>query len=199
MHNRIAPYSPAMPSPEPPAPCPTGADTASPACLEDLYEQFHRPAFALARRILVEDGLAEDVVQEAFLAVWRDPGAFDPARGGFSAWLMTLVRHKAVDTVRREEAHRRRHLATAAAWDVAGEACDRAVHAQVRTALSALPARQREALALAYFSGYSQQEIAVLTATPLSTVKSRSVAGVRQLRRELRRLAPSTVAATAAR
>lgn len=191
-----------MPSPEL---LPTCRPGAAPTSLDELFTRFQEPALALARRILAEDGLAEDVVQEAFLAVWRDPDAFEPGRGSFPAWLMALVHHKAVDTVRREEAHRRRHTtpagdgAGAAAGDVAREACDRAVRAQVRTALSALPAHQREALALAYFSGYSQREIAVLTATPLGTVKSRSVAGVRRLRRDLRRLAPATGPAVAVR
>ena len=76
--------------------------------VDDLYERFRRPAFALARRILADDVLAEDVLQDVFLSVWRDPSAFDRARGSFASWLLALVHHKAVDLVRREDTARRR-------------------------------------------------------------------------------------------
>src|SRR5919107_2100931 len=76
--------------------------------VDDLYERFRRPAFALARRILADDTLAEDVLQDVFLSVWRDPAAFDGLRGSFASWLMAMVHHKAVDAVRREESQRRR-------------------------------------------------------------------------------------------
>src|SRR4029079_2450493 len=71
--------------------------------IDDLYERFRRPAFALARRILGDDGLAEDVLQEVFLSVWRDPAAYERGRGTVAAWLLAVVHHKAVDAVRREE------------------------------------------------------------------------------------------------
>src|SRR3954470_8215968 len=76
--------------------------------VDDLYARFRRPAFALARRILADDTLAEDVLQDVFLSVWRDPGAFDGRRGTFASWFMAMVHHKAVDAVRREESQRRR-------------------------------------------------------------------------------------------
>ena len=77
------------------------------AAVDDLYERFRRPAFALARRILADETLAEDVLQDVFLSVWCDPGAFDGRRGSFSSWLMAMVHHKAVDAVRREESQRK--------------------------------------------------------------------------------------------
>lgn len=73
-----------------------------------LYDRYCRPAYSLARRICADDGLAEDVVQEVFLAFWRDPTRFDPARGAFGTWLLTLLHHDSVDAVRRESAIRRR-------------------------------------------------------------------------------------------
>src|SRR3978361_2536814 len=76
--------------------------------VDDLYERFRRPAFALARRVLGDDVLAEDVLQEVFLGIWRDPSAFDGSRGSVASWLLAMVHHKAVDAVRREESHRRR-------------------------------------------------------------------------------------------
>ena len=159
--------------------------------LAQLYDRFGRPAYSLARRICVDQALAEDVVQEAFLVVWRDPGRFDPARGTVSTWLLTLVHHRAVDAVRREATRRRRTVAPSedgAEWNVApGPGADQAalgavVAGKVRDALAALPAEQREALALAYFGGYTQREVASLVGVPLGTVKSRMFAGVRRLR-----------------
>jgi len=80
--------------------------------VDDLYERYRRPAFALARRILADDVLAEDVLQDVFLSVWRDPGAFDRSRGSFPSWLLAMVHHKAVDAVRREATRRRHHPTT---------------------------------------------------------------------------------------
>jgi RNA polymerase sigma-70 factor (ECF subfamily) len=162
--------------------------------VDDLYERFRRPAFALARRILGDDSLAEDVLQEAFLSVWRDPGAYDGARGSFSSWLLAVVHHKAVDSVRREESQRRRQTLAeedaALAWPVAAgdveeEAWTRVVAEQVRSALGLLSQPQREALTLAYYGGYTQREVAALTGTPLGTVKTRMLAGMRRLKAEL--------------
>jgi RNA polymerase sigma-70 factor (ECF subfamily) len=130
-------------------------------------------------------------VQEVFLAFWRDPGRFDPGRGGFGTWILTLVHHKSVDAVRRESTVRRRTVAVAddgQEWSgPPGPGADhgalQAMEAgQVRDALGLLPAEQREALALAYFGGYSQREVATLTGVPLGTVKSRMFSGMRRLR-----------------
>lgn len=160
--------------------------------LEDLVARFERPALNLARRILRDDGLAEDVVQEVFLAVWRRPGAFDPERAPFASWLMAMVHHKAVDVVRRESVRARppsgpeehRAAADQHAADP-GEVSDPVSRARVRAALSSLPLSQREVLVLAYFGGYSQTQIAVRTRTPLGTVKTRSAAGMRRIRAQL--------------
>ena len=166
--------------------------------IDDLYERFRRPAFALARRILADDTLAEDVLQDVFLTVWRDPDAFDGARGSFASWLLAMVHHKAVDAVRREESHRRRQtraeddLALSAPTltsDVEDEAWNRVVSEQVRGALAVLPRAQREALTLAYYGGYTQREVAALTGAPLGTVKTRMLAGMRRLKQELGGLA----------
>ncbi|MGY1621555.1 sigma-70 family RNA polymerase sigma factor [Geodermatophilus sp. SYSU D00965] len=162
--------------------------------MDDLHDRFGRRAFALARRILADDALAEDVVQEVFLGVWRDPGAYEAGGGSFPAWLMALVHHRAVDAVRREESHHRRRSraeddlalrAPTSTRDVEDDVWAHAVADRVRTALGTLPAAQREALTLAYYGGYTQREVAALTGTPLGTVKARMLAGVRRLREEL--------------
>jgi RNA polymerase sigma-70 factor (ECF subfamily) len=166
--------------------------------VDALYDRFRRPAFALARRILADDVLAEDVLQDVFLGVWRDPGAFDASRGSVSSWLLAQVHHKAVDAVRREESQRRRIgraqeelglAAPTAARDVEDEAWDRVVSERVRRALGVLPTAQREALTLAYYGGYTQREVAALTGAPLGTVKTRMLAGMRRLKDELGGLA----------
>jgi len=159
--------------------------------LAQLYDRFGRPAYSLARRICVDEALAEDVVQEAFLVVWRDPGRFDPDRGAVSSWLLTVVHHRAVDAVRREVTRRKRTVPPSPdgeEWNVPpGPGADQAalgavVAGKVRDALAELPAEQREALALAYFGGYTQREVSSMVGVPLGTVKSRMFAGTRKLR-----------------
>lgn len=159
--------------------------------LGELYDRFGRPAYSLARRICADDGLAEDVVQEAFLAFWRDPSRFDAAKGRFGTWLLTLVHHKSVDAVRRESAIRRRTVPAAddgEEWSAPPgpgadeDAIGSLVAGQVRDALGRLPAEQRQVLALAYYGGYTQREVAALTGVPLGTVKSRMFTGIARLR-----------------
>ena len=161
------------------------------AALAALYQRFGRPCYSLARRICADEGLAEEVVQEVFLTLWRDPGRFDPTRGSFATWLLTLIHHKAVDAVRRESTVRRRVVSAAEAgeqWSpTPAEGADHAALArvaagQLRHALDQLPTEQRQVLALAYFGGQTQREIAATTGVPLGTVKSRMFTAVARLR-----------------
>jgi RNA polymerase sigma-70 factor (ECF subfamily) len=161
------------------------------AALEAIYGRYARPAYSLARRICADDSIAQDVVQEVFITLWRNSSRFDPARGSFVTWLLTVVHHRAVDAVRREALLRRR---TVPGLDDAddqppdpGPGTDQIAIAgveagHVREALRKLPADQCRALALAYFGGYTQREIAEITGVPLGTVKSRMFAGVHRLR-----------------
>jgi RNA polymerase sigma factor (sigma-70 family) len=157
--------------------------------LEALYGRYGRPCYGLARRILADEQLAQDVVQEVFLTVWRDASRFDAGRGGFSSWLLSMTHHKAVDSVRREENLRKRRTTVeqleVRATPVPGpddEVWTTLRGERVREALHLLPQPQREALVLAYFGGYTQREIAGLTSTPLGTVKTRMLAGMRRMR-----------------
>ncbi|WP_242611085.1 RNA polymerase sigma factor [Blastococcus saxobsidens] len=171
--------------------------TAEPS-LAVLVDSYTPRALSLARRIVGCDRVAEDVVQEAFLAYWRNPAAFDASRASFAAWFLSIVHHKAVDAVRRETALRRRTDAFAdldgqqVAPDVSEVVADRMADARTRAALAALPAVQREALVLAYWGGYTQREIAERTGAPLGTVKTRMLAGMRRLHEGL---SPATSAA----
>jgi RNA polymerase sigma-70 factor (ECF subfamily) len=159
--------------------------------VSQLYQRFGRPCYSLAQRICADEGLAEDVVKEVFLTLWREPTRFDPSRGDFATWLLTLIHHRAVDTVRKETTIRRRVVSVPEAGedlsptpvpaaDAVGMA--RAAAGQVRAALDRLPVEQRRVLALTYFGGHTQREIAVLTGVSLDTVKSRTSAAVQRLR-----------------
>lgn len=162
-----------------------------------LYDRYGRPCHSLARRILNDDVLAQDVVQEVFLALWRDSDKFDAARGGFASWLLAMTHHKAVDAVRREENLRKRRTSIDVLEfaESEGPSVSDAVWVGVRrervlTALKTLPVPQREALGLAYFGGYTQREIAGLTGLPLGTVKTRMLLGMRRLRDALHSIDP---------
>ena len=153
--------------------------------LAELYDRFGRIAYGLALRVLRDSALAEDAVQDAFLAVWRTADRFVPERGKASTWLLTLVHRRAVDLVRREE--RRRTEPMGSAHEPVGDAADdvawlRLERERVQEALKLLPDQQRETLELAYYGGYTQSELAERLGQPLGTIKSRMFAGLSRLR-----------------
>jgi RNA polymerase sigma factor (sigma-70 family) len=151
----------------------------------ELYDRFGRVAYGLARRILRDDALAEDAVQEGFLAAWRSAPRFVPERAKASTWVLTLVHRRSVDLVRREE--RRRAEALEERAEAAGAATDEAVwlryeRERVQKALGTLPDQQREALELAYYGGFTQSELADRLGQPVGTIKSRMFTGLSRLR-----------------
>jgi RNA polymerase sigma factor (sigma-70 family) len=156
------------------------------AALAELYDRYGRPAYGLALRILRDEALAEDAVQEAFLGVWRGAARFLPERGKASTWILTLVHRRAVDLVRREERRRADTLEQApeprGGGDVDEEAWLRLQRERVQAALRQLPDQQREALELAYYGGFTQSELAERLGQPLGTIKSRMFMGLARLR-----------------
>lgn len=150
-----------------------------------LYDRFGRLAFRLAFRILRDRALAEDAVQEAFLAVWRSADAYKRERAKPSTWILTVVHRRAVDIVRREQSRRGEPLEVAPEPE-SGPADEDAVlrdrRAAVQAALTELPGEQRQALELAYYGGLTQSQLAERLGVPLGTVKSRMFAGLGRLR-----------------
>lgn len=156
------------------------------AALMALYDRHNRQAFGLAFRILGEATIAEEVVQDAFLALWRNARSFDTARGGVRTWLLTIVHNRSIDRIRA--ARSRAATVELEVADYAGiasdpwdEVTDRLDGAQVREAVAELPPDQRNAIELAYFQGLTHHEIAARTDVPLGTVKGRLRLGLRKL------------------
>ncbi len=156
------------------------------AALMALYDRYNRPAFGLAYRILSDAATAEEVVQDAYLALWRNAQSFDTNRGGVKTWLMTIVHNRSIDRL-RAAASRGGTVALETAdyagvttdpWD---DVTDRLDGEQVREAVAELPPEQRTAIELAYFHGLTHQEIAQQTEIPLGTVKGRLRLGLRKL------------------
>ena len=153
--------------------------------LAELYDRFGRIAYGVALRIVRDPALAEDAVQEGFLAVWRSAARFVAERAKASTWILTLVHRRAVDLVRREQPRRADPLEDAphpAGGDTQEEAFLRLRRQRVQEALKRLPDRQREALELAYYGGFTQSQLADRLGEPLGTIKSRMFAGLTALR-----------------
>ena len=163
------------------------------AALSKLYDRYSRTVFGVGLKILGDRSLAEELVQEVFLKVWRSSNTFDPSRGSFSTWLYRVTRSCALDLYRKR-AHRvyqipdgETHVLTtrdssAGPQEVVDESW---LSWRVSRALEALDAPHREVIELAYFSGLSQREISERTGVPLGTVKSRTASAFKRLRREL--------------
>lgn len=154
--------------------------------VEGLFNRFGGLAYGLAYRMLSDAAAAEDVVQEAFLLVWRNARTFDASRGSLRSWLLTIVRHKAVDRLRRARARPQSSLETVDR-PVVGPDLWQAVSSDltredVRQAFAELPEAQRQTIELAYFGGYTHTEIAERMKVPLGTVKGRMRIGLEKMR-----------------
>ena len=155
--------------------------------LEELYGRHHRTALAVAFRVLQDRNLAEDVIQEAFLAVWRKPEAFKPERGSGRTWLLSIVRHRAID-ITRGRSYDKESLSldeiafeprSPDAWQNVSRKLDQE---HIREALDALPVEQREAIVMAYFGGYTLKEVSESIGVPLGTVKGRVRLGMQKMK-----------------
>ena len=153
--------------------------------LAELYDRYGRAAYGLALRVLRDEALAEDAVQEAFLAIWRGASRFIPERAKASTWIMTLVHRRAVDLVRREERRRADPIPRPSRCRASRRpprACGSDSSASVSRPRWASFPTQREAIELAYYGGFTQSELAERLGEPLGTIKSRMFAGLSRLR-----------------
>jgi RNA polymerase sigma-70 factor (ECF subfamily) len=154
-----------------------------------LYDRHSRIAFGLAYRLLADPLAAEDVVQDAFLSLWRQAGSFRSQRASVRTWLLSIVHHRAIDYLRRTAS---REVQSAMliedverpdqSIDIPRDVCVAMEAEQVRAALATLPREQQQALELQYFGGLTHREIASRLSVPVGTVKSRQRIGLLKLR-----------------
>ena len=152
--------------------------------LEAVYEEFSRTTFGYLLATLRDRSTAEDVQQEVFTEVWTRAESYDPSRGSLGAWIMTIARSRAIDTLRKRvpeprDLHSDPEIVDAAAEDAGPEAVDRWMTGHL---LSKLPERERALLRMRFYSDMSQSQIAEATGIPLGTVKMQMVSGLRRLR-----------------
>ena len=151
---------------------------------ETLYERYSGAAYSVAIGMLKDAAQAQEVAQDVFLAIWRGAREFDPARGSARTWILSVAHHKSVDAVRRSRRNSTVPLSDTMTGDAdVIEAAQARVDAgRVRRALEALSIEQRAAIVLAYYGGYTQQEIAQRLGVPLGTIKTRIRDGLLRLR-----------------
>jgi RNA polymerase sigma-70 factor (ECF subfamily) len=158
--------------------------------LETLHERFAGPVYGIALRVTRAERFAEEVKQDVFMAVWRDPRRFDAARGSLGPWLLTLARNKAIDLVRREESVRRRTAdvdleLTEAPDDVHDQVWQTLRRERIHASLERLPEEQRRAVQLAFLRGLTHVEVAEAEGIPLGTAKTRIRAALLKMRDDL--------------
>lgn len=153
------------------------------AALSELFQQFGGAVKSVAFRVIRDETLAEDVVQDTFVGIWRSPEKYDPSRGSLRTFLLTIAHRRAVDIVRSEEARTRREMRPPDPdfFDLEDEVLTRRLMDDVRSALVGLTTDEREAISLAYFGGLSYVEVALHLDTPEGTIKSRIRSGMRKL------------------
>jgi RNA polymerase sigma-70 factor (ECF subfamily) len=155
--------------------------------VETVYARYSGPLYSLAYQVTGADRFAQEVVQEVFVALWKDAGRFDPARGALGPWLFSLARHKAIDLVRREANIRKRTVDIDMELEVAPDDVDHQAwlnlrRDRVRAAIAQLTEPQRTALELAFFGGLTHVEVAERLGIPLGTAKTRIRSALLKLR-----------------
>ena len=167
---------------------------AQEAALTQLYDRYNRLVFSLALAIVNDRATAEEITLDVFMRVWQKAGTYRPDQAKVSTWLTHIARHHAIDILRRRSVRLDQYTVQ---WDDATSSADSSGHGpqesaeislrreRVQTALASLPAEQKQALTLAYFSGYTHQQIADLLRQPLGTIKTRIRLAMQKLREHL--------------
>jgi len=149
-----------------------------------VYDRYSSIVYSIALRVLGDTGAAEDVLQEVFLQLWRNPGVFDSSRGNMAAWLAVIARNRAIDSLRKRRPETDiADVVVSVEPDLAGDTERARAMEKIRGVLGDMPAAQRSALEMAYFQGLTHTEIAARTGEPLGTVKTRIRAGLLSLRK----------------
>ena len=163
------------------------AESGDGRAMAELYDRYGGLVYGAGMRYLGDRGLAEDLVQDVFFAVWRSAAGFDPSRASFSTWMHRVTRNRATDLARRRRARVRTVTPTGTLPEPGqGDDAEEILRGfEVVGVLSALSPAHREVLVLAYFGGLSQREISTRIDTPLGTVKSRTTAALRAAREHL--------------
>lgn len=151
-----------------------------------LYDRYSGIVYSVALRVLNDTGAAEDVLQEVFLQLWRNPGAFDSSRGNLGPWLAVIARNRAIDTLRRRRPESPiEDVVLSLDCNLDDEAARKQLVDRLRATIAAMPAEQRTALEMAFFQGLTHSEIAEKTAEPLGTIKTRIRNGLIALRQSV--------------
>jgi RNA polymerase sigma-70 factor, ECF subfamily len=160
--------------------------SADQAAISALYDRYSSIVYSVALRVLQDTGAAEDVLQEVFMQLWRNPEAFDASRGNMAAWLAVIARNRAIDSLRRRRPENDiEDTVVSVEHDLVSETDRSRTIEKVRGALQAMPAPQRSAVEMAYFEGLTHSEIAGKTGEPLGTIKTRIRTGLLALRKVL--------------
>ncbi len=151
--------------------------------MSELYDRYARIVYAVALRVLQDAAAAEDILQDVFLQLWRNPDAFDASRGNLAAWLAVIARHRSIDRLRKRRPETDIEECIIASGPDLGDETERAmVIEKIRGALAEMNPDQRTALELAFFQGLTHTEIAEKMGKPLGTIKTRIRSGLQQLR-----------------
>jgi RNA polymerase sigma-70 factor (ECF subfamily) len=151
--------------------------------MSELYDRYSKVVYAVALRVLQDAAGAEDVLQDVFLQLWRNPDAFDASRGSLAAWLAVIARHRSIDRLRKRRPETDiEDCVIASGPDLRDETERALIIEKVRGALDGMSPEQRQAMELAFFQGLTHTEIAEKTGEPLGTIKTRIRSGLQQLR-----------------
>jgi RNA polymerase sigma-70 factor (ECF subfamily) len=164
----------------------TAIRTGDQGAMAALYDRYSSIVYSVALRVLQDTAAAEDVLQDIFMQLWRNPGAFDASRGNMAAWLAVIARHRAIDALRRRKPEEDfENVIVSVEPDLASDADRSRAMAKVREAFDSMAPPQRSALEMAYFEGLTHAEIAQKTGEPLGTIKTRIRTGLLSLRKVL--------------
>ena len=147
-----------------------------------LYDRYSGIVYSVALRVVGDTGTAEDILQEVFIKLWRNPETFDPSRGSLAGWLAVTSRNRAIDTLRKRRPETEITDAVPAP-NISGDADRGMILGKIRNALGGMPIPQRSALEMSFFEGMTHSEIAQKTGEPLGTIKTRIRAGLLALRK----------------